>query len=60
MTVFVPMNKGVLGKDMSTPENRAFWAVGERACERVRAWPEWKRNLKVLRAVDEENEKERS
>jgi hypothetical protein len=54
------MNKGVLGKDMSTPENRAFWAVGERACERVRAWPEWKRNLKVLRAVDEENEKERS
>ena len=44
-----PMKKCELTRDMSTPESRAFWAVAERARERVSAWPEWKRNLKVLR-----------
>jgi len=43
------MKKCELTRDMSTPESRAFWAVAERARERVSAWPEWKRNLKVLR-----------
>jgi hypothetical protein len=44
-----PTKKCELTRDLSTPEGRAFWAVAERARERVAAWPEWKRNLKVLR-----------
>jgi len=44
-----PIKKCELMRDLSTPENRAFWAVADRARERVSAWPEWKRNLKVLR-----------
>lgn len=30
-------------RDMSTPENAAFWARAEQAAPLVEAWPDWKR-----------------
>lgn len=34
----------MLKRDLSTPENVAFWEHVERTAESVKAWPAWKRN----------------
>jgi len=36
-----------LSRDLSTPENREFWAVAARARAIVDSWPEWKRNVRI-------------
>lgn len=36
-----------LSRDLSTPENREFWAVAARARKTVASWPEWKRNVRI-------------
>lgn len=39
-----PRAKNVV-RDMSTPENRAFWGDVERAAAEVATWPAWERAL---------------
>jgi hypothetical protein len=36
-----------LSRNLSTPENREFWAVAARARAIVASWPEWKRNVQI-------------
>lgn len=38
----IPVVSG-LSRDMSTPENRAFWAHVEKNAAEVATWPEWKK-----------------
>ena len=34
---------GKIKRDMSTPENRKFWAHLETVRKEIEGWPEWKR-----------------
>lgn len=35
--------RGVVRRNLSTPESRAFWADVDAAAKAVRSWPAWKR-----------------
>lgn len=41
--------RSALGKNLSTPTTRAFWAHAEHVAAKVRTWPAWKRVGVVLR-----------
>jgi hypothetical protein len=41
------MEKTKLKKNKNTKENEEFWKHAEKASEKVKKWPEWKRNIKL-------------
>ena len=43
-----------IGRNMSTPESRAFWESAEKSAAEVQTWPDWKRaGINVTQMRDE-------
>lgn len=54
-----PKKKSGLRRNLSTPENRAFWAAADEADRIIKTWPQWKQDYAKSMQEDWESRQSR-